>query len=115
MQVAQLEYGLHHDSMPLTEEKKTIQEIRRLKSQRERVRAYEAQQRELEAERQASRQAAQDAPQQPTSTSLRELEGERKVSSRLLEANRCLMMQAEHNSSPQHSHLNMIYRTMIVS
>jgi hypothetical protein len=77
--VAQLEYRLHHDSMPLSEEKKTVQEIRRLKSQRERVRAYEAQQRGFEAEREASRQAAQDAPQQPTSTSLRELEGERKV------------------------------------
>ena len=73
LQVLNMEYRLNHESIPLNEEKQMVRDIKRLHSQRPRVRQFEA----MAAEQEQTRAAARAAPQ--VGPNLGEMEQERKV------------------------------------
>ena len=73
LQVIDMEYRLNHESIPLNEEKQMVRDIKRLHSQRPRVRQFEA----MAAEQEQTRAAARAAPQ--AGPTLGEMEQERKV------------------------------------
>ena len=73
LQVLDMEYRLNHESIPLNEEKQMVRDIKRLHSQRPRVRQFEA----MAAEQEQTRAAARAAPQ--AGPNLGEMEQERKV------------------------------------
>lgn len=73
LQVVDMEYRLNHESIPLNEEKQMVRDIKRLHSQRPRVRQFEA----MAAEQEQTRAAARAAPQ--AGPTLGEMEQERKV------------------------------------
>eukprot|EP00891_Asterochloris_glomerata_P009753 jgi/Astpho2/9753/fgenesh1_pg.00149_%23_34_t len=71
--VVDMEYRLNHESIPLNEEKQMVRDIKRLHSQRPRVRQFEA----MAAEQEQTRAAARAAPQ--AGPTLGEMEQERKL------------------------------------
>lgn len=73
LQVVDMEYRLNHESIPLNEEKQMVRDIKRLHSQRPRVRQFEA----MAADQEQTRAAARAAPQ--AGPTLGEMEQERKV------------------------------------